>query len=213
MAATLAATFTRLHAHARDAHVARAGKGKRKSQRLGTGGGVLDAATATPSTKNIAGAVGPVSCDADAMTDTVEFFLFARRKTSAGGDDERWLPLGDVVFERSTNVEDVARERYRILCEYARKRYLRLNVGKGGLEIGARVQKGVAKHPDARDATEIVYVACEETALTWDATEAADATKRFGSFPAMLRLLNNAEPLTAAVKNRMLKASAQFAAE
>jgi hypothetical protein len=212
MAASLALAFTRLRAHARDAHVARAGKGKRKSQRLDTGG-LLDAATTTPQTKNIAGALGPVSCDADALGDTVEFFLFARRKASAGGDDERWLPLGDVVLERSTNVDDVARERYHILRDYAKKRHLRLNVGNGGLEIGARVQKGVAKHPNARDATEIVYVACEETAFTWDATASADATKRFGSFPATLRLLNNAEPLTAAVKNRMLKASAQFAAE
>jgi hypothetical protein len=212
MAASLALAFTRLRAHARDAHVARAGKGKRKSQRLDTGG-LLDAATTTPQTKNIAGALGPVSCDPDALGDTVEFFLFARRKASAGGDDERWLPLGDVVLERSTNVDDVARERYHILRDYAKKRHLRLNVGNGGLEIGARVQKGVAKHPNARDATEIVYVACEETAFTWDATASADATKRFGSFPATLRLLNNAEPLTAAVKNRMLKASAQFAAE
>ena len=36
---------------------------------------------------------------------------------------------------------------------------------------------------------------------------------KFGEFPAVLRLLNNAEPVTAATTNAMLRASARFASE
>ena len=58
------------------------------------------------------------------------------------------VAAGDVVHARGTSVDDVVRERYWILRDYAKRRHLKLNVGRGGIEIGVRVQKG-PKHPRA----------------------------------------------------------------
>ncbi|OUS48668.1 hypothetical protein BE221DRAFT_144358 [Ostreococcus tauri] len=160
--------------------------------------------------KNVAGALGPISeRDVDLKSDgRDEHFLFARRKSEAG--DERWFPLGDVSFARANGtVDDVTRERYAILVDYAKKRHLKLCVGRAEIEIGARVQRG-AKHPRAASETEVVVVA-DETSPKWDPADYFDESKRFGEFPAVLRLMNNAEPVTAAVKNQMLRASTQFA--
>ena len=48
-----------------------------------------------------------------------------------GGDAGRWLPLGDVVHARGTSVDDVVRERYWILRDYAKRRHLKLNASGG----------------------------------------------------------------------------------
>ena len=47
----------------------------------------------------------------------------------------------------------------------------------------------------------------------WDETRGSDDALKFGEFPAVLRLMNNAEPVTAATKNAMLRASARFASD
>ena len=199
------------------------GKGKRKGARRGEEratdgvarapvGGAGDAMRAG---KSLAGALGPVSrAPFDEEEVTSEHFVLARAAREDGGDAGRWLPLGDVVHARGTSVDDVVRERYWILRDYAKRRHLKLNVGRGGIEIGVRVQKG-PKHPRATtgEATEIVSVSDGSDVERWDETRGSDDALKFGEFPAVLRLLNNAEPVTAATKNAMLRASARFASE
>lgn len=199
------------------------GKGKRKGARRGEEratdgvarapvGGARDAVRAG---KSLAGALGPVSrAPFDDDEETSEHFVLARAAHEERGDAERWLPLGDVVHARGTSVDDVVRERYWILRDYAKRRHLKLNVGRGGIEIGVRVQKG-PKHPRATtgEATEIVSVSDGSDVERWDETRGSDDARKFGEFPAVLRLLNNAEPVTAATKNAMLRASARFASE
>ena len=157
------------------------------------------------------GALGPISrAPFEADEETSEHFILARRAAS-DGDDGRWRPLGDVVHARGTNVDDVVRERYWILSDYAKRRHLKLNVGRGGIEIGVRVQKGPT-HPRATtgEATEIVSVSDGSDVERWDEARGRDETLKYGAYPAILRLLNNAEPVTAATKNAMLRASTQF---
>ena len=199
------------------------GKGKRKGARRGEDdamdgamrgrvGGARDAMRAG---KSLAGALGPVSrAPFDDEEVTSEHFVLARATREDGGDAGRWLPLGDVVHARGTSVDDVVRERYWILRDYAKRRHLKLNVGRGGIEIGVRVQKG-PKHPRATtgEATEIVSVSDGSDVERWDETRGSDDALKFGEFPAVLRLMNNAEPVTAATKNAMLRASARFASE
>ena len=175
-------------------------------------GGARDAMRAG---KSLAGALGPVSrAPFDDEEVTSEHFVLARATREDGGDAGRWLPLGDVVHARGTSVDDVVRERYWILRDYAKRRHLKLNVGRGGIEIGVRVQKG-PKHPRATtgEATEIVSVSDGSDVERWDETRGSDDALKFGEFPAVLRLMNNAEPVTAATKNAMLRASARFASE
>jgi len=155
------------------------------------------------------GTLGPISrAPFEANEETSEHFILARL-ASAG--DERWRPLGDVVHARGTNVDDVVRERYWILSDYAKRRHLKLNVGRGGIEIGVRVQKGPT-HPRATtgEATEIVSVSDGSDVERWDEARGRDEALKYGEYPAILRLLNNAEPVTAAAKNAMLRASTQF---
>lgn len=187
------------------------GKRSRRAEFLDVSSSGASRATPASAGKNLAGALGPiseiVSESADAATRD-EYFLFARRR---GDDDaERWLPLGDVSFSREHgNVDDVCRERYGILVDYAKRRFLKLCVGKAEIEIGARVQRGV-RHPRATSETDVVVVA-DASSPTWDPRDGEDAVKKFGKHPAVLRLMNNAEPVTSAIKNQMLRASTQFA--
>ena len=57
------------------------------------------------------------------------------------------------------------------------------------------MQKG-PKHPRATtgEATEIVSVSDGSDVERWDETRGSDDALKFGEFPAVLRLLNNAEP-------------------
>ena len=174
----------------------------------------MNARDAAPASggKNLAGALGPISAveaseDAEGETRD-EYFLFARRREE--GDGGRWLPLGDVSFSRASgSVEDVCRERYHVLVDYAKRRHLKLNVGKPEIEIGARVQRG-ARHPRATSETDVVVVA-DASSPPWDPRDYDDDAKKFGKHPAVLRLMNNAEPVTSAMKNQMFRASTQFA--
>jgi len=193
------------------------GKGKRKGARR-RDERATDAVARAPSDdagasaragKSLVGALGPISrAPFEANEETSEHFILARL-ASAG--DERWRPLGDVVHARGTNVDDVVRERYWILSDYAKRRHLKLNVGRGGIEIGVRVQKGPT-HPRATtgEATEIVSVSDGSDVERWDEARGRDEALKYGEYPAILRLLNNAEPVTAAAKNAMLRASTQF---
>ena len=191
-----------------------AGKGKRKGQRraedasselvLGGGGG------ARQTSGSLAGALGPISiAHMPDGADAVEFFLLAKKRDDDEDDAaSRWLPLGDVVFDaRTTNVDDVVRERYWILRDFARKRHLSLNVGNKHLRVGVRAQKG-PKHPLATTAVDVVEVCDERTAFAWDA---ASGKGEYGTHHAILRLFNTAPSVTAATKAAMLKQSAQYA--
>ena len=192
-----------------------AGKGKRKGQRraedasselvLGGGGG-----GARQTSGSLAGALGPISiAHMPDGADAVEFFLLAKKRDDDEDDAaSRWLPLGDVVFDaRTTNVDDVVRERYWILRDFARKRHLSLNVGNKHLRVGVRAQKG-PKHPRATTAVDVVEVCDERTAFAWDA---ASGKGEYGTHHAILRLFNTAPSVTAATKAAMLKQSAQYA--
>jgi len=120
---------------------------------------------------------------------------------------ERWLPLGDVAYDASLgfDVDAVARERYWLLRDYAKKRHLKLNVGKSGIEIGVRAQRG-PRHPKAKEATDIVSVCDEESSVMFD----VDAHGPCGRYPARLQLLNQAEPVTASMKARALNAASHL---
>ena len=163
---------------------------------------------------SLAGALGPVSvADFPDGVDVWEYFLFARRARSEPAADEgaeRWSPLGDVAFAANDgvySVDDVVRERYWILRDYARKRHVKLCVGKADTEIGVRAQRG-PMHPRAKNQTDVVRVCGAADALEFHPSDDAP----FGRFPAALRLLNQAEPVTAAVKARMLRAGSQLGA-
>ena len=193
-----------------------AGKGKRKGQRraedasseLVLGGGSGGGARQTSG--SLAGALGPISiAHMPDGADAVEFFLLAKKRDDDEDDAaSRWLPLGDVVFDaRTTNVDDVVRERYWILRDFARKRHLSLNVGNKHLRVGVRAQKG-PKHPRATTAVDVVEVCDERTAFAWDA---ASGTGEYGTHHAILRLFNTAPSVTAATKAAMLKQSAHYA--
>ena len=191
-----------------------AGKGKRKGQRraeeasselvLGGGGGGGGGARSG----SLAGALGPISiAQIPDGAETVEYFLLAKKRSDDEGEDaSRWLPLGDVVFERGASVDDVVRERYWILRDFARKRHLALNIGNKNLRVGVRAQKG-PPHPRANAPVDVVEVCDERDAPVWDPALAGDT----GAYPAILRLLNSAPAVTAATKAQMLKQSAQFA--
>lgn len=199
--------------------IVRAGKGKRASQRraeelasetvISNKGGAADKKRGAPG--SLAGALGPISvAEFSQGVDVWEYFLFARRKRAETTEDttaERWLPLGDVVFAANDeySVDDVAKERFWILRDYARKRHVKLCVGKDGIEIGVRAQRG-PMHPRAKNQTDIVRVCDQDDAPKFSPNDDAP----LGQFPAALRLLNQAEPVTAAVKAQMLRAGSQL---
>lgn len=218
--ASLASTSS-CHRRRTSVVIVRAGKGKRASQRRAeelasetvisnTKGGAADEKRGAPGA--LAGALGPISVAefADGV-DVWEYFLFARRKraetTTEGTTAERWLPLGDIVFAANDkySVDDVAKERFWILRDYARKRHVKLCVGKDGIEIGVRAQRG-PMHPRAKNQTDIVRVCDQADAPEFHPSDDAP----LGQFPAALRLLNQAEPVTAAVKAQMLRAGSQL---
>lgn len=218
--ASLASTSS-CHRRRTSVVIVRAGKGKRASQRRAeelasetvisnTKGGAADKKRGAPGA--LAGALGPISVAefADGV-DVWEYFLFARRKraetTTEGTTAERWLPLGDIVFAANDkySVDDVAKERFWILRDYARKRHVKLCVGKDGIEIGVRAQRG-PMHPRAKNQTDIVRVCDQADAPEFHPSDDAP----LGQFPAALRLLNQAEPVTAAVKAQMLRAGSQL---
>ena len=220
--ASLASTSS-CHRRRSSVVIVRAGKGKRASQRRAeelasetvisnTKGGAADT-TKRGAPGSLAGALGPISVAefADGV-DVWEYFLFARRKraettTTEGTTAERWLPLGDIVFAANDkySVDDVAKERFWILRDYARKRHVKLCVGKDGIEIGVRAQRG-PMHPRAKNQTDIVRVCDQADAPEFHPSDDAP----LGQFPAALRLLNQAEPVTAAVKAQMLRAGSQL---
>jgi len=159
--------------------------------------------------------LGPRSIDRASQEDDgrwVEYFVLASKAREDEATPARWFPLGDVAFVvregTHVDVDDVIRERYWILNEFARVRHVALNVGRGDVVIGVRAQRG-PMHARAKNATDVVRVCDESTALEWDS--ANDVRMPYGKYPATLKLLNNAPQITAALKTKMLSDSARFA--